>query len=71
MMIDPASRNDQGKLKSMCLQRDGWKCMVTGMPDTSKVRDLAVPSVITRLAHILPFSIGKWEDTRSDVSLFS
>jgi hypothetical protein len=70
MILDSASRNDQRKLKKLCLQRDGWKCMLTGVPNTSKVRDHAAPSMITGLAHILPFSIGKWKNN-SNVGLIS
>jgi hypothetical protein len=65
MMIDSASRNDQGRLKRLCLQREGWRCMLTGALDISKAKDLKRRAASTRLAQILPFSIGK------SVSLFS
>lgn len=69
-MLESASRNDQGRLKQLCLERDNWRCMLTGTVDISKAKDLRARGGSTSLAHILPFSIGKWNDNAS-VSLFS
>ncbi|RHZ45320.1 hypothetical protein CDV55_100536 [Aspergillus turcosus] len=65
-MLESASRNDQGRLKQLCLQRDNWRCMLTGTLDISQAKDLRTAAASTRLAHILPFSIGKWNDNVSE-----
>ncbi|KAK2768458.1 hypothetical protein FQN54_000313 [Arachnomyces sp. PD_36] len=69
MLIDPSSRNDQAKLKRICLQRDGYRCLISGaidrgsrgkFPDTTNM-----PHASTQLAHILPFSLGEYESSNS------
>ncbi|OJJ47040.1 hypothetical protein ASPZODRAFT_131974 [Penicilliopsis zonata CBS 506.65] len=65
MMLESSSLNDQPRLKKLCLQRDDSKCMVTGVRDVSKYC-LGGLLASTRLAHILPLSIGKWHDKSSE-----
>lgn len=35
-LLDPNSRNDQAKLKVLCLRRDGYRCMVAGIYDAQQ-----------------------------------
>ena len=72
-MLELATRNEQGQLKAFCLKRDNYKCMVTGAYDPSAVgtilaEDSSERTMYTQLAHILPYSIGKWTD-RASVSV--
>ncbi|KAF7133717.1 hypothetical protein CNMCM5793_005071 [Aspergillus hiratsukae] len=64
-MLESASRNDQGRLKKLCLERDDWRCMLSNLLDISQRKNHGTKAASTRLAHILPFSIGKWNDTGS------
>jgi hypothetical protein len=72
-MLESATRNEQGQLKVFCLKRDNYKCMVTGQYDLSAFGtilavDSSEPTGYTQLAHILPYSIGKWTE-RASVSV--
>ncbi|KAL1969865.1 hypothetical protein VTN77DRAFT_7374 [Rasamsonia byssochlamydoides] len=66
MMIQPSSRKDQKSLKKMCLERDNFRCMVTGFWDRA-ARGIVSEETMgdrildTELAHIIPFSLGKYE----------
>lgn len=61
-MSDPATRNMQAKLKSMCLLRDGHQCVVTGLYESVAIGNVDVEDVKaaynnamdTEMAHIMP-----------------
>ncbi|SPN97550.1 uncharacterized protein DNG_01061 [Cephalotrichum gorgonifer] len=69
--IEPSTRNDQGSLKSRCLRRDGFRCLITGVYDKDSVdkRLINLPeggvTTFTNCAHILPFSLRDFERERS------
>ena len=70
--VEPSSRNEQSWLKGKCLERDGYRCVVAESVDYAWARAhrQAYPSgtdieVITDCAHILPFSLGSFEDASS------
>lgn len=73
MDISPSRNASQGQPKDLCLQRDNFRCMATGIIDTNapeSEKSISQYSGPTELAHILPFSIGKW-DSNQNVSHFS
>lgn len=62
--IEPSSRNDQGRLKADCLRRDGYSCALTRKVDgefKDKVPGATGEIVLTQCAHILPFSLRKFD----------
>ena len=66
--IEPSSRKDQAGLKAICLERDDYCCVATGFVDI-KWADThpadypwGTPVEKTECAHILPFSLGKFDD---------
>ncbi|PKX98436.1 HNH endonuclease signature motif containing protein [Aspergillus novofumigatus IBT 16806] len=64
-MTQSSSRNDQGRLKTACLQRDNYKCVVTKIWDPVAVSTFNIQGAMTlrtQLAHIIPFSMGHWEN---------
>jgi len=70
-MLESATRNEQAQLKVYCLKRDNYKCLVTGLYDPSAIgnilaEDSSESTMYTQLAHILPYSIGKWTDRTSE-----
>ncbi|KAJ9249239.1 hypothetical protein DTO207G8_6893 [Paecilomyces variotii] len=69
VMDCPANRNSQEWLKKRCLRRDGYHCMVTNIYDNRAAAHL-IPSSAhtapTELSHIIPLSIGSWEDNKTD-----
>ncbi|KAL1855583.1 hypothetical protein Plec18170_004304, partial [Paecilomyces lecythidis] len=65
MMIQSSSRRDQPKLKTLCLKRDSYRCVVTGYFDKSargkfSSEMLEGRLMNTELAHIIPFSLEKY-----------
>ncbi|KAL2012062.1 hypothetical protein VTN00DRAFT_4780 [Thermoascus crustaceus] len=67
MMVQSSSRKDQKMLKSTCLKRDNYRCVVTGFWDAAAegiVSEETMGDRImdTELAHIIPFSMGKYEN---------
>ena len=63
MTTRPSTRNDQKRLKERTLIRDGGNCVISGIPD-SKYNPGAV-GLRTECAHILPFSIGLFNNNSS------
>ncbi|KAG5287209.1 hypothetical protein I7I48_03078 [Histoplasma ohiense] len=63
-MTRPSDRNSQRKLKKNCLERDGYRCLVTGYYDykhgAGKQNDSSNVTGNTDLAHIIPFALGKF-----------
>lgn len=60
-IVEPSSRNEQRWLRRVCLERDGNRCVLTGLMD-----DKAAPTgddmvIVTECAHIIPFSLGHWQ----------
>jgi hypothetical protein len=53
----------QGALKKLCLKRDNFRCIATGLIDVSAETEQGI-KCFTELAHILPFSIGQWENSK-------
>ncbi|KEZ42040.1 hypothetical protein SAPIO_CDS6451 [Scedosporium apiospermum] len=66
--IESSPRNDQQKLKTDCLRRDGFRCVISGLYDRQSIRDHLVtppagnPSGGTECAHILPFALRKFNE---------
>jgi len=75
--IESSSRNDQQKLKTDCLRRDGFRCVISGLYDRQSIRDHLVtppagnPSGGTECAHILPFALRKFNERNSQQVLIS
>lgn len=67
-MGETPTRAVQKLLKVICLRRDGFRCLATGLPEIKAVKAGLVsanPSQYpcdTELAHVIPFSIGHWEN---------
>ena len=64
-MDEPATRASQHQLKGLCLIRDNFQCMLTGVTDTSASEHgiiIVGPSANTELSHIIPFSLGSWDN---------
>lgn len=62
MLVSP-TRNEQKHLKQICLIRDGYKCVLTGIWDVTSVESKPelnsnLPCSPTQLVHIIPFSLG-------------
>lgn len=67
-MDQPPTRNKQEQLKQQCLDRDDHRCMATSIIDANAdgigtVRHGLTAS--TELAHIIPYSVGMWEDKKT------
>lgn len=66
-MDESSTRKEQPTLKDLCLKRDGYRCVVTGVWDKLG-KNLCPPADRDRCigdtesAHTLPFSMGKWDD---------
>ncbi|GFG25701.1 hypothetical protein IFM61606_05653 [Aspergillus udagawae] len=63
----PLSGNDQEWLKKTCFQRDNYKCVVTKIwdPVAGSIFNIQGEMTLnTQLAHIIPFSMGHWENER-------
>lgn len=61
---EPSSRSEQGKLRRSCLQRDSYRCVLSGHTDESKGDDPAysdAPLNSTDCAHILPFALASFD----------
>lgn len=65
-MIESSSRNEQAALRADCLRRDGNRCVLTHYMDADAFDKLSpdcrlgVLECFTECAHILPFSLGKF-----------
>ncbi|GFF39501.1 hypothetical protein IFM46972_05898 [Aspergillus udagawae] len=63
----PLSGNDQEWLKKTCFQRDNYQCVVTKIWDPvadSIFKIQGEMTIHTQLAHIIPFSMGHWDNER-------
>lgn len=67
-MEETPTRAVQKFLKVLCLRRDDFRCLATGIPEKSAVKAGLVPldplryACDTELTHIIPFAIGHGED---------
>jgi HNH endonuclease len=67
-LVEPSSRNDQSWLKRHCLERDEYCYVVTKHLDFEWSMDHRneyhsnIPLELTDCAHILPFSLGNFEN---------
>ena len=59
---DFATRQSQLELKRASLDRDRGKCVVTGLLDTSRKEDPGQESVWTECCHVIPFSMGSFQE---------
>ena len=67
-MVQSASRNEQPMLKRLCLERDDYRCMITGTIDS--LAEKAFPNVVfdknrlgpTHASHIIPFALGRYQN---------
>lgn len=57
------------RMKTECLERDNYECTVTGRIEVSYLdrNDMTTPAATTECAHIIPFSLGKWESKAEEV----
>lgn len=67
MMVQSRSRTGQKMLKSTCLKRDNYRCVVTGFWDAAaegifSEETMGDRIMDTELAHFIPFSMGKYEN---------
>jgi hypothetical protein len=77
-MVDTCSRNPLKKLKKLCLERDNYRCIVSGryaMEAEGNFHDLSDneirrQTVRTDISHIIPFTLGYWRTTMTLVSAF-
>ncbi|PYI02103.1 hypothetical protein BO78DRAFT_377758 [Aspergillus sclerotiicarbonarius CBS 121057] len=61
--IQSISRNDQERLRSECMRRDGNRCVITGVYDTNmKDRPRGATIGFLEAAHILPFALGTYRN---------
>lgn len=58
----PPDRNSQSSLKQLCLKRDGFRCLATGVYQSATIGPPSADTGPTDLAHIIPFSIGQWSN---------
>jgi hypothetical protein len=69
--IESSTRQGQGALKKNCLKRDGFKCIYSGAYDWPSVKGSLVnapkghPVTPTECAHIIPFALGKFDDSKA------
>ncbi|KAL1970199.1 hypothetical protein VTN77DRAFT_5359 [Rasamsonia byssochlamydoides] len=63
-MEESPSRNRQGQLKQLCLKRDNFRCLATGVVDRDVEGSAQGPSGPTELAHILPLGKQRPEPCR-------
>ena len=56
-------RSHQSHLKKGCLLRDNFRCMATGLIDENADVDMSGRFGPTELAHIIPFSLGQWDNS--------
>ncbi|OJD17592.1 hypothetical protein AJ78_02343 [Emergomyces pasteurianus Ep9510] len=73
-MIEPSSRSSQSSLKRQCFKRDNYRCMITGKYDKKYAPGNIANEIVTQtgkteLVHILPFSLGKYRNSREEIRL--
>ncbi|OXV08858.1 hypothetical protein Egran_03378 [Elaphomyces granulatus] len=74
-MVQSSSRNEQPMLKRLCLQRDDYRCIVTGTIDPAAER--AYPDVVfdenrmgpTNASHIIPFALGRYQNAAQEQNI--
>ncbi|KAJ9214202.1 hypothetical protein DTO166G4_4259 [Paecilomyces variotii] len=59
-LVEPSSRNEQSWLEGVCLERDGNRCVLSGLLDEKAAPSGDDPVTMTECAHIIPFSLGHW-----------
>lgn len=66
---DPShAEREMKQLRNDCLERDGWKCVITGAydpdaPSTMDIDDASAPSDDSECAHIIPFAFSDHSNT--------
>ena len=66
--ITSSSRSEQTTLKAQCLQRDGFRCCLSGSYDIKSICSRLVQApigarvAITECAHILPFALREFNE---------
>ncbi|WEW58396.1 hypothetical protein PRK78_003864 [Emydomyces testavorans] len=68
LMDKSPSRNSKIQLKELCLRRDNFRCMATGVIEESSGIESSASDIFgpTELAHIIPFSIAQWDNKQKD-----
>ena len=75
--LKSSSRNNQGWLKEACLLRDDNRCVLTGLYDVKAAKSLSeisrkhTATIRTEAAHIIPFSVGNFADTKVNFSFIN
>ena len=77
--ISPSSRVEQDELRSKCLRRDNWRCVVTRAVDMFTVlrcpdwpeAEEGINMAATECAHVLPLALAKFDSNRNlEVTIF-
>jgi hypothetical protein len=79
--ILPSTRDDQNELRSACLRRDNWRCVMTGRVDFNsvlqmpaleeEVREKGIDLNTIQCAHILPLALANFDENRDlEVNIF-
>ncbi|CDM34954.1 unnamed protein product [Penicillium roqueforti FM164] len=64
--IEPISRSYQSQLRNHCLERDGNKCLATGMYSQAHAYPPNVLTTSLEAAHIIPFAFGSFQANNSE-----
>jgi hypothetical protein len=59
--IEPISRSSQSQLRHHCLERDGNKCLASGMYSYSRNHPRNAITTFLEAAHIIPFALGSFQ----------
>ncbi|KAN0074357.1 hypothetical protein V8E54_008294 [Elaphomyces granulatus] len=71
--VSPSSRVEQDELRSKCLRRDNWRCVVTRAVDMFTVlrcpdwpeAEEGINMAATECAHVLPLALAKFDSNRN------
>lgn len=71
-IVQCPSRKEQQRLKTICLKRDGYRCVITGFYDYEATKVFSAAQIgsqiiDTELAHIIPYSVGKYDKNHDQV----
>ncbi|KAF7719920.1 HNHc domain-containing protein [Penicillium ucsense] len=59
--IEPITRGLQSQLRQHCLERDGYKCVVTGRYSGNHAHPQNAPTTYLEAAHIIPFTLASFQ----------
>ncbi|KAJ5110692.1 hypothetical protein N7532_001227 [Penicillium argentinense] len=59
--VRPLARTHQQQLRDRCLERDGYCCMLTGLPSGQHPHPEGAMTARLEAAHIIPFALGSFD----------